>query len=302
MLSISKWLGKWYRTPDPLHQRNGDVVLPIVVQGKQRQFESVGQFSDFLTEKIGLPPDKAQDIASRSDSHLQQEIRQLNALERTMTDKLVEAIQNPNAIGDYLKNATIVHFSQDHEWRQILYALSQCSSRHNQYKLKAIQAYIQYLRSRIDLAQDKVSRRSVGKTDFDTMQDNQSDEQPQYVVGEMNAQAVKPDRLGELKKIPRGVGIELLPKSIRYIPIKLASHRFVISMGNIPMLMNREGEKYPIIQGKNYIGRSPRCEITVSPSMADISRRHLLVEYHRGHRMCLTDYSSLGTYVSETFF
>jgi hypothetical protein len=320
MSNLSRALLSPFRMLGRLFNSSG---LEIVIKNQTFNFKTLDDFKNFLAGKTEIPASKMQEMLKRTSHHLEEEIKQLTKVEATITEKLAATIRDPKSIDNYLDGATMVRFSQDYDWRQIMFELSKLSTDFSEYKLEAITYYQQYLRSRISIARsilrDKTGA-SVGDDDSDktrllsstgsletsafTADDIQKaqDEQEQaspHASTSIDLESQLDDRAtSEFERIPRGQTIVIDTQATTMMPLKIASRRFILDMTqDSPKLMSKNGDEYELHQGENLVGRSTKCSIILNPEFVDISRQHLIIELYPDKTMHLTDLSSSGTQI-----
>ena len=316
-----------YRVPGTFHRQRGvfgrlfgGQGLHIDIKNQSFSFNSVEDFRAFLAGKTEIPASKMQEMLKRNDLHLNEEIKQLSKVEATINEKLAATIRDPKTIDSYLDGATMVRFSQDYDWRQIMFELSKQSTDYSEYKLEAVTYYLKYLRSRIGLARtilkDKVGHAPGEDGDKTRILSNTMEtraitpEELQAAQAESDAiekekfaqtsAAISPDEEkpvpSEFKRIPRGQTVIVDGSAAAMMPMKIASRKFVLDLtGNTPTLMSKSGDTYPLKQGENLIGRSTKCSIILNPEFVDVSRQHLIVELYPDNTLHFTDLSSSGT-------
>lgn len=298
-----------YRQRGILGRIFGSAALEINIKNESFHFESIEQFKQFLNGKTTLPADKVQAMFNHTDQFLNEEIKQLTTLERNISDRLATAIRDPMSIDNYLDSATMVRFSQDYDWRQIMFELSKQPGEYSEYKLEAVTSYMQYLRSRIDVAKGIITDRSHAVQEASSKQQaimetrelhiHEEESQAQFMQTshiDLSDQVEEPLVSHELQKIPRGqtiiIDITRMPK----MPLKIASRKFVIDASkNDPVLISQDSDEYIIQTGENLIGRSTQCSIILNPEYVDISRQHLIIERYPDDTLHFTDLSSSGT-------
>jgi|GEM_PF-7055302 len=216
----------------------------------------------------------------------------------------------------------MVRFSQDYDWRQIMFELSKQSTDYSEYKLEAVSYYMKYLESRIGIARSILSDKSKPSVSSDdktrlqeTMETNvltaddlkaaqeevreiENDLPNQFASTSADLSKQKDEKVtpSEFKRIPRGQTVIVDASSIPMMPMKIASRKFILDMtGDAPTLISKNGEIFPLKQGENLIGRSTKCSIVLNPEFVDISRQHLIIELHPDKTMHFTYLSSSGS-------
>jgi hypothetical protein len=295
--------------------------LDIHIKDQAFSFSTIDEFKGFLSGKTEIPASKMQEMLKRSDMHLREEIKQLATVEKTINEKLAVTIRDPKSIDSYLDGATMVRFSQDYDWRQIMFELSKKSSDFSEYKLEAVSFYMRYLRSRINIArsilkdkskppqaedsestrlQETMETRALTAEDLQAAQEangsvNRQAESFADTSADLSASKDEKIAPSEFKRIPRGQTVIVDVATAHLMPMKIASRKFVLEMGDTPCLISKNGESYPLKQGENLIGRSTKCSIILNPEFVDISRQHLIIELYPDGTLHFTDLSSSGT-------
>lgn len=292
--------------------------LVIEIKSQSFTFHDVSEFRVFLAGKTEIPASKMQEMLKRTDIHLQEEIKQLSIVEKTINEKLAATIRDPKTIDTYLDGATMVRFSQDYDWRQIMFELSKESSDYSEYKLEAVAFYIKYLQSRIGIAYDILKDKAKpppGEDDKTRLQETmetsvltaddlaaagqeiENDMHGTFANTSVDLSDQKDDKItpSEFKRIPRGQTVIVDASDIPMMPLKIASRKFIIDMSNSPSLISKSGDTFPLKQGENLIGRSTKCSIVLNPEFVDISRQHLIIELYPDKTMHFTDLSSSGS-------
>jgi predicted nucleic acid-binding Zn-ribbon protein len=296
--------------------------LEITIKNQTFSFKTVDDFKTFLAAKTEIPASKMKEMLQRTAHHLEEEIKQLSKVEATITEKLAATIRDPKSIDSYLDGATMIRFSQDYDWRQIMFELSKKTTDYSEYKLEAVTYYQQYIRSRISIARS-ILRDKTGVSEEDdsdktrilssTMETRSfSAEEIQQAQEELAAseqqaspqastsigleEQLEDQAASEFERIPRGKTVIVDTRATKMMPLKIASRRFVLDMTQEPPnLISKSGDHYPLTLGENLIGRSTKCSIILNPEFVDISRQHLIIEVYPDNSLHFTDLSSSGT-------
>ncbi|MCW8963154.1 MAG: FHA domain-containing protein [Gammaproteobacteria bacterium] len=307
--------GTLYRQKGILSRIFGSSGLEIHIKSQTFNFDNIDDFKAFLAGKTEIPASKMQEMLKRTDLHLKEEIKQLSKVEQTINEKLAATIRDPKTIDSYLDGATMVRFSQDYDWRQIMFELSKQSTDLSEYKLEAVSYYLQYLRSRISIARSILQDKSQPPEEDDSTRLQETMQTNVLTEDDLNAaQAVseKADDFSEtsadlsghldekiihseFKRIPRGQTVIVDSASAHMLPMKIASRKFILEMNEPPELISKNGDRYPLKQGENLIGRSTKCSIILNPEFVDVSRQHLIIELYPNNTLHFTDLSSSGT-------
>jgi len=280
--------------------------LTITIKDEKYSFNDIRDFKIFLSSKVEIPASKLQDMLKRSDTELKSEFEQLQRLERTIMDKLAATIRDPSIVDKYLDDATLVRFSQDYDWRQIIYELSKRDTECSEYKLEAVTHYLRYLQSRVATAQNilldrRKQRAASGETPFEEIESEDSTVFASTRSIDLSKYRKEQGELVELERLPRGQSVVIETKGLDELKLKLGSRHFVLKLNDDPTLISKKGEIYALRPGENLIGRSSRCNIVIDPSLVDISRQHLIVELLDDGDLIFTDMSSSGSFIPAGF-
>ena len=324
---------KRLNTPTTLHNQRGILGrlfgssgLKIDIKSQTFTFDTIDDFKLFLAAKTEIPGSKVQEMMQRSDQHLDEEVKQLKLIEKTVNEKLAATIRDPKTIDNYLDDATMVRFSQDYDWRQIMFDLSKKSTDYSEYKLEAVTYYMKYLRSRIDVAEGiKNERNNIRKEEHAPMtetvdtqaltgdfsdhirpaEESEDESNPLSKTGILDLSQSKEEASAEsaaLKRIPRGKTVKVDISGINKFPLKMSGRKFIVSIGDKIELISHKGKGYELIMGENLIGRSTQCSVILDPELVDISRQHLIIEVYPDQTLHFTDLSSSGTQLPGNIF
>jgi len=304
----------------------GSSSLKIRIDNQILEFQTTDDFKRFLSTKTDIPASKMQKMLKSPDLHLIKEAKQLTQVEHQINERLAATIREPSSIDSYLNETTMVRFSQDYDWRQIMFELSNQPMDFSEFKLEAVIAYLRYLQSRINILkgiiEDRDSHtkasaptkehfrlmktRAAGTPIDDSGSANSSENIRAPVM--KTGHAGSSEQISEyatppvFRKIPRGQTVIVEMSKVLRLPIKIASREFVIdSSGPEPILASMTGDRYVLKHRENLIGRSKKCSIVLDSELDDISRQHLVIEYYPDKTLHFTDLSSAGTQIPEKY-
>ena len=101
----------------------------------------------------------------------------------------------------------------------------------------------------------------------------------------------------EFERMPKGEIISLNLAHGKEVDIRLSKHKCKLSNKHGIVFIDQTGNEFPLIKGKNVIGRDTSSTVKIDSSLRDISRLHLLIENIGNNHLQLTDMSSHGTYM-----
>lgn len=281
-----------------LGRRNG---LDIRLKDDTLHFGDVQDFKLYLHGKTEIPATKLQEMLRRPTHELREEHKQLQRVERTIMDKLAATIRDPGIIDQYLSEATLVRFSQDYDWRQIIYELSQRGPEASEYKLEAVTHYLNYLRSRMSalagIQMDRSRQHADSGDDAEGASGMAAFASTRSI--DLSRQRDELVQTSDLKRLPRGQAVPLFTRNLLEVQLRLATRPFILRLGGEPALIAPGQERYPLREGDNVVGRSSQCSIIVDASLVDLSRQHLIISLDKDGKVSLTDLSSSGSFVQQ---
>lgn len=300
--------------------------LKIKIENQIFEFQTTTDFRRFLSTKTEITASQVQKMLQNPDPHLIEEVKQLTQVEHNINKRLADTIRDPKSIDSYLNDMTMVRFSRDSDWRQIMFELSKQPTDFSEFKLEAVTAYRKYLQSRINILKDIIKDRDShtkiqasvkeGSGPMETLAtstpigDSGATESSEGIraptikadYADFSKQEAAHAALPEFKRIPRGQTVIVEIGKISRLPIKIASHEFVIdSSGPEPVLISLKGDRYILKPRENLIGRSKKCSTILDSELDDISRQHLIIECYPDKTLHFTDLSSAGTRLPEKY-
>lgn len=285
--------------------------LEIVIGDKVMRFASVQEFEFSLNGRTALPSQKMSDLMKLSPRELKAEAVTIEELEKRFQSLLErsEDITISNALTRFDPSI----FSKDNDWRSIVIGLNDCGEEYKEFKIAALKKYLQYLRSRKAILKDLYFQKQA-QADKDlevkdhtvfgsldklsaTAHLDSTMSGPTSDVTQMFQQIRKKEPV--TRRLPKGEPVMIHIKSGEYVEISLSKHKFRVAVTAGLELIDEEGQHYMLAKGRNIIGRDVECDISLSPTMKDISRKHLIIENLGDNRLKLTDLSSHGTSVTQ---
>jgi hypothetical protein len=96
------------------------------------RFRSVSEFEFALSSKTGFPVAKIPDIVRRPAWELKKVATHIRHVEKRFAEVLTQSLEQPGLVGELMREVEIKLFSQDHGWRDLVEALNQKGSEHDQ--------------------------------------------------------------------------------------------------------------------------------------------------------------------------
>ncbi len=276
--------------------------VELSVGAGQLRFKDLGQLEYALKDKTALSSDSVSALGKLSDDGL---IREAEAY-RSMEQRIVDMLSSPgNNVEQFLKRLELDQISEDHDWRDLIGAIRTLDEGCEPYKKAALLKYVAYLSA----AQDVIRTIRVNRL-------GSVDESDDRVRGKPNADLAQRQRLmfdlqalsaiggtpalsdeNGFSRMSKGETMEVQFGEHQSLDIVLAKYRFSLVSGRPFLLVDETGHDLKLRPGKNIIGRSARCGVTLDSAFGAVSRKHLVVEIDQKDRVRLTDISTLGTFL-----
>ena len=285
--------------------------LTLNISGQEISFNTLSEFEFCLAGRTEVPARKMADLVELSSDDLKREAKSIKAVEKQFVEILSKSIENPGNINSFLTNVDPHVFTHDHNWRDVITALRTKDEDYNALRRVALVKYMQYLTSRQEIIKHPYSVKKL--------QRRKSRRQPEPVVAETNGEAAnssmretvildssiveaQPKKEERFSRLPKGEAIILNASKGTVIDIMLSKHHFKLKVDNAFMLIDDEGKKHEMQEGKNIIGRDVVCNVVANSGYRDVSRLHLIIERLAGDEVRLTDLSSHGTFIETHLF
>lgn len=274
--------------------------VELTVGTGQLKFKNLGELEYALRDKTALSSVRVSALGQLSDDAL---IREAEAY-RSMEQRIVDVLSSPdNGIDQFLSRLELDRISEDHDWRALIGAMRALDETADPYKKATLLKYVAYLAAAQDVIRtirvnrlggiDESNERMRAKTNTDLTQ-------RQELVFDLNALAgfvAGPEEENGFARMSKGESVEIPFGEHQSLELVLAKYRFVLVSGSPFLLVDKTGHDLKVRQGKNIIGRSAQCSVTLDGAYGAVSRRHLIMEISRDDRVRITDISTLGTYL-----
>ena len=282
--------------------------------GKQiLKFYSIDEFEFCLNGRTSVPSKKITQIFKFSADDLKKEARTIKDIEKKFVSILSHSIEDPGSINRGLKEIDPTVFSQDHNWREIIAALNRGGEDLNPYRRVALVKYMQYLASRQDIIKYFYSDKNRASAaapppETESAQTNLTPEETDNFRDTLILEGTVVDSLhgrtnGKtgMERMPKGEIINVVLTPGKAIDVLLSKHKCKLSLNDGFHFTDQAGNEYELHKGRNVIGRDAVSDIRIDSSLRDISRFHLLIENVGDNCVQLTDMSSHGTFIPDTF-
>lgn len=286
--------------------------LELVVGDQIMRFASVQEFEFSLNGRTALPSQKISALMKLSPRELKAEAFTIAELEKRFFSILQRS--EDITINSAMSKLDPTIFSQDHGWRSIIAELNECGEEYRDFKLAALKKYMQYLASRKTLLMGLYTEKKAIMEKADEIKDHTMFSKVDKLSATSNlestmsggsasdaTQIFQPVRKREpvTRQLPRGEPVIIQLRFGEDVEIKLSKHIFKLAWTSGLELIDQEGQHYMLAAGRNLVGRDSECDISLNPSLKDISRKHLIIENLGDNRLKLTDLSTHGTSVTQ---
>ena len=272
--------------------------LELVIDGETFRFPSVKDFEFCVSGRTNVPSRKIAEITGYSIQQIRDEAHAIKEVEEQFISILTASIKSDDNIGKLIGKLDASIFSQDHNWRDIIKALSKDSSEYEPFVKVALVNYMQYLSSR----QDLIKYIYAEKIKLSSTPDSSEVQTGNNPLGE--TLILLPDPLDEenvtsnsLMRMPKGKSISTILPSDEHIKLMLSKYECAIEASDHIYFVDQAKGRHILKPGVNVVGRSATGAVIIDPKLRDISRQHLLIKNMGDNRLQLTDLSSHGTYI-----
>jgi len=278
--------------------------LELKIGEQTMRFHSVPEFEFSLNGRTTVPPKKMADLVKCTPEQLRKEAATIKDIEKRFVLILSRSIEDPKSINQALRELDTTIFSQDHGWRSIIIALNEGGDELNSFRRVALVKYMQYLSARQETIKYLYSEKQKGAAPAEVEEHELSEDKLKETVLLDSTVLVSPEKAGELEELermPKGEVIAIKLPPGREITIRLSKYRCKLSSKNGINFIDQTGKLHPLPKGRNVVGRDPTSTIKLDTSLRDISRMHLVIENLGDNELRLTDLSSHGTYLPQSY-
>lgn len=278
--------------------RNSD-TLSLELPDRRVHFNSVADFEFCLASRTEVPASKVAELVRLRPDELEREAGSIRSVEKRFVDVLARSLDGVGKMSGHLRELDAKLFSADHQWRDIMRALTVQGDEFDEYKKIALIKYVQYLGSRQDVLKSVYASKTEGGAD--AHESGVQGDLRQTVIFELSPEEESSDGTGTYARLPRGetVRVDLGPEET--LELILSRHRFAVVPGRQSYLSDSEGADYALRPGPNLVGRLPENDAVVNVAYRDVSRKHLVIDVCGDNSFRLTDLSAHGTFVPRRF-
>lgn len=267
------------------------------------QFRGMREFEFALASRAEFPAARMQDLIALSPAQIEQAATRMREAERALASVLTRAVSEPGLIGEFLREIELKSFSQDHGWRAIMDGLVRLSPEYDAYKQVALVKYMQYLRARQGVMRSVFMEKTRDDTDACVHAGREPEDTASVAHGETALFDLAPRaepgkaKAKAFKPLPKGETVRIDLGDNREMELMLAGNRMRLYTGREFYMADDGNNTYPLLAGKNLVGRHAGCDVVVDAACRAVSRNHLIVEPVSARQVLLTDLSSHGTEV-----
>ena len=276
--------------------------LRLEAGGQRYAFENAQDYERFLRDRIDLPSEVIERLASLDGHGVAREMRHTRRSHKNAVDIMVRAMETRTRLRYLWGILDVDKVPDEQDWPAILFAVGSADRISEPALRLTLTNYIHYLESRREILDSlgREFRSSGGRPAL-----SQRPVVPHAMRGAERPADAAPSsmrfttRRNQLyARLPRRRAINLDLNRHPNLVLYLARNRFVLKLeqGSV-FLQQQDGVVYHLKPGHNMVGRSANCEICVDSGHSDISRQHLLIEMTVEHHVRMTDLSSRGTYL-----
>ncbi|HIF50553.1 MAG TPA: FHA domain-containing protein [Thiotrichaceae bacterium] len=269
-------------------------TVELTINNRVVLFNSLDDFEFALDARTAIPLEKINDTVKASKGALQEESDAIDFAKETLSKLVSQSPETSSGITMRLKSTNSAIFSKDNGWRDIIVALNGSESLQLcQYKQIALKMYLRYLSNRLGLiktVQDK-------NYDSESMEDNVtslSSTSSFDIKDQPEAMYDSTDR--KMKSIPKGKSVVIRIKKGERIELSLSNYKCELLIEDGIKFIDYNNIEYPVLIGKNKIGRSQGCTVKFDDGPTGISRVHMTIMNHNNKKLEFTDLSNHGTY------
>ena len=272
-------------------------ALRFELNGRTLSFATVDDFAFSLSGRTQIAASTVAGLMQLTPNELRREATNIRDVERCFVDLLADALKNPAAVDELLRNIDANLIAEDNEWRAILAALLDESPGFDEYKHLALVKYMQYLAARRDIVKSIYAQRFGGQEPLAAQEPAVDGGARSTLIIDEDAEPDTQSSQIRFTRLPRGETVTVRTPGSGGLSIILSRHKFQLFSADTPRLTDGNGVNYSLKSGVNVIGRHPGNDVVVGGWYRDVSRKHLMVDTSDNDSLGLTDLSTHGTFL-----
>lgn len=274
---------------DRFRNRLGSLLqrpVTLEIDGRRHVFRGADDFEAVLRNRTDVSPEILRGLGRRSEHELRQELRDVGEVHRRLMNRMLRVMEGD---GNYLSlwdDLDISSLPEDHHWQSLLFALGDEEHVADEFRRVAVVKYLQYLSARREVIEGlcREVRRQPGESEAGEAEDD-----------------ITIRRLPDVVRLPKDELIRIVFPETRDVQLFFGRRpvTFRLDMDHL-MVRDTGGRWHDLTAGRHLLGRSRECDVVFVSSeaeIADISRRHLEVEFDSDGEVRMRDLSSRGTFV-----
>lgn len=270
-------------------------ALDIQPEGRELRLQSVADYARQLGPCTRLPSERLEDFLGWSEHSIRREAEAVSRVLKRFAEAVVQSMDAPQRLDDFLTQLDLKTISRDHDWRAIFAAIRDYHDAHSaEFKRTTLIKYLQYLSFRKRMLEYIHTR----KANLAETAELASSELTQALVRDDGTPPVTPGD-GGFQRMPMGESVPVQLGSEEVLELVLGRNLFELVGGAHPYLVDENGVTCFVRKGRNVVGRHPESDICVDGNFCNVSRAHLILDWDGGRRFVLMDLSSRGSWVRQ---
>jgi len=265
------------------------------------KFSSINDFDFCMTGRTSVPSKKIIEMVKFTTDQLKNEARTIKDIEKRFVSILSKSIEDTDSINRAMRELDPLIFSQDHSWRQIISALNAGDEELNPFRRLALVKYMQYLSSRQEIIKYLYSEKKKLMQEPNESISTLAEFKDTIILDNTLVENADDGEEHGVERMPKGEVVTVTLKPDEEIEILLSKHVCKLAYKDKFEFTDQTGRTYKLHKGRNVVGRDSASNIIMEPKLRDISRLHLVIEYHGDNTVQLTDLSSHGTYIPSRY-
>jgi len=277
--------------------------VELIINDKVVTFNAIDDFEFALDARTSVTFDKITETLKASQCEQDFESKSIGVAKEKLAKLRSQSPDTSTGINMRLKSINTIVFSKEHGWRDIFIALNNNNSFEVcQYKDIALKMYLQYLSCRQSLVSSvkneskEINNTLVTREDGNepiannistlNLGDTPVESYPDYICSKLG-----------MTRLPAGKTVIIEFNEGDKIDILMSPYKCKLVAKDGIKFIDSNNVEYPLIIGKNKLGRDDGCTVNLNDNMKGISRFHLLIVNHGNKKLELTDVSTNGTYL-----
>ncbi len=276
--------------------------LELQIGEQSFKFHSVADFEFAMAGRTSVPSQKITEIVKLSTKELKKEAKAIKHIEKRFVSILSASLVDAQNISRSMRQLDLLIFSSDHSWRDIINALNKGGNEFNAFRRVAMVKYMQYLSSRQDIIKYMYKEKNRQEKGAGEAADDAPFKETLLLDDVVFEPCIDKSTGAAFERMPKGEAVTLTLPLQSEMEVRISKHtcRIVVLDGKVKFI-DQNGKTYDLPKGRNIIGRDSVSSIMLDSSLCDVSRLHLIVENFDNNTLQLTDLSSHGTFIPDSY-